>query len=421
MKLPQQYKITIEIESIAYGGNGVGRHDGIVYFVPGVLLGETVLVKPVLKKKTYVVAHPEKILKPSPNRIIPKCPYALQVPSSLQTYCPGCQYQHMEYSEELKAKNEQFGDLIERIAKLDPNIRKAPIASPQCYGYRNKITLHSQGQNNKNKYGYYAIDNTSLIEIRNCSIACRQINTLLDSINADEPSETREPSTLTLRYTENDGAKHWFKFARNNSATDNTLETKKRLLQENTSYGLFNVPRDSFFQINYYLRDMLIKETLNILKQNPTEYVFDLFCGVGIFGICAAKTNTSRVYASDIDANAINTAKTNAALHRTNNIKFFALPAIKAANKIFKEIPPKKTTLILDPPRTGLNKKLIQDIITKYKPKNIVYISCAADTLCRDLKIFSEANYLVHHTRLFDMFPRTAHFETVTFLSCLNL
>ena len=82
--------ITLKIESIAYGGNGVGRHDGIVYFVPGVLPGETILVKPVRKKKRFVIAHPVKILESSSDRIIPKCSSALQISPDQQSYCPGC-------------------------------------------------------------------------------------------------------------------------------------------------------------------------------------------------------------------------------------------------------------------------------------------------------------------------------------------
>ena len=269
--------------------------------------------------------------------------------------------------------------------------------------------------------GYYQNDNTSLIEIKNCPLACRQINTLLEKIDTDKLPETTLSSSLTLRYTKDDGAKYWFKSDRNNSVTHNNTIAENQLLQEDTSFGKFYVPRNSFFQINFYLRDALIKETLNILKENPTEYVFDLFCGVGVFGICAAKFNNSKFFASDIDSNAIKIAKRNADHHNIKNIKFFAMPAVKAANKVFKEILPQKTTLILDPPRTGMDKKLTLEIAAaKNKPKNIIYISCAADTLCRDIKILSEAGYSVQHTKLIDMFPRTAHFESVTLLSQSN-
>jgi 23S rRNA (uracil1939-C5)-methyltransferase len=413
--------VTLKIESIAYGGNGVGRHNGIVYFVPGVLPGETVLVSPIRKKKKYVFAYPEEILIPSPTRIAPKCPYTLNISSKQQTYCPGCQYQHMDYKEELLIKNKQFGDLLRRIAKLNPDIRETPAASPEHYAYRNKITLHSEGQNNKHKFGYYTVDNNTLIEIRNCPLACRQINTLLGRIYLDNSQNIPSPSTLTLRYTENDGAKYQLRSRKNNpdiqqQANSKAIYSKKSLLQEDTSFGKFYVPQNSFFQINFYLRDKLIKKTLNILKENPMEYVFDLFCGVGVFGICAAKTSSSLVYGSDIDRDAVNTAKINATVHQINNIKFFAMPAQDAANKIFGKISAEKTTLILDPPRTGLNKKLIQDISTKHRPKNILYISCSADTLCRDINILSEAGYSARSTQLFDMFPRTAHFETITFL-----
>ena len=310
-----------------------------------------------------------------------------------------------------------LGDLLERIAKINPNIRKAPVASPNHYGYRNKITLHGKLHNDKYSLGYYQNDNTSLIEIKNCHLACRQINSLLDKINSDKSIENALLSTLTIRYTELDGAKQWSRLDEKVDTIHSASVGGEQLLQESTSYGKFYVSRDSFFQINLFLRDTLIDETLSILKEYPTKYVFDLFCGVGVFGICAAKAGKHTVYASDIDIRAVNIAKTNAKLLRIDNIRFFAMPALKAANKMFRTVPSQKTTLILDPPRTGLNKNLTRDIATKYKPINIIYISCAADTLCRDIKILSETGYSVRNTKLIDMFPRTAHFETITLLA----
>ena len=335
---------TLKIESIAYGGSGIARHDGIVYFVPGVLPGETVIATPVLKKKNYIIAKALKIVEPSPKRIPPKCPYALQVSDDQSVSCPGCQYQHMEYDEELKVKNTQFGELLERFAKVSPELRKDPVASPEHLGYRNKITLHAFPHKDKLELGYYTSNNTSLIEIENCPLACQQINTLLNELKTGETLDIPTPSTLTLRYTEKDGSSYWIRPKKEDTHyTGQSTASKSPYLTETTSSGEFLVPRRSFSQINLYLRDKLIKETVRILEENKTDYLFDLFCGVGTFGISAAETlKFEKVYASDIDTNAIGAARKNAASHKLENVKLFAMPAIKAANRIFREIDPKK-------------------------------------------------------------------------------
>ena len=405
--------IKLEIESIAYGGSGVARHNGIVYFIPGTITGETVLARPVKIKKRYIIAKCEKILEASPHRITPACPYAHQIGNS-KLFCPGCQYQHMTYNEELKVKNEQFGDLLKRIAGIDPNLRKEPIGSPQELNYRNKITLHAKKNDSKYKFGYYTEDNKNLVEISKCQLACDEINQALSRLNHNLNNDI---NSLTLRYTQENNINYWFKNSKKEIIKDYSNIPDSLLLQENTISGKFLVPYDSFFQINIYQRDNLIKETLKILKEISSEFILDIFGGVGVFGICAAKNTNTKVFIADTDKKAVDIAKKNAALHNINNIEFMVGSAVKTGDIFFKKTDLNKTTLILDPPRTGLGKNLTDKISKNYQPKNIIYISCAADTLCRDLKELCNNGYTVQHTKLIDMFPRTAHFESITLLS----
>ncbi len=409
--------VELKIESIAYGGSGIARHNGIVYFVPGTITGETILATPVKVKKRFIIARYEKIIEASPHRITPSCPYAYQ-PESSKLFCPGCQYQHLTYNEELKVKNEQFGDLLRRIAGVDPALRKEPIGSSISTNYRNKITLHAKKGNNKYKFGYYAEDNKSLVEISNCQLACKEINWTLKNLTDNQTKfNDKNINSLTLRYTQENSINYWFKNKQTGILNEYSNIPQSLLLEENTMYGKFLVPYDSFFQINIYQRDNLIKETLKILQGISSEFILDIFGGVGVFGICAAKNTNDKVFIADTDKEAVNIAKKNAALHNVKNIEFMSGPAFKTGDAFFRKINSNKTTLILDPPRTGLGKKFTDKVSKYYLPRNIIYISCAADTLCRDLKELCGNGYKVEHTRLIDMFPRTAHFESITLLT----
>ena len=394
--------ITLKIDSIANGGNGIGRHNGIACFVPGTITGEVVKVKIVSAKKRYMVAEPIEIITPSEHRIPPECQYALSPDNFHSQGCPGCQYQHMTYKEELKNKTKQFGELLERFAGIKPaDVLLPTVPSETSENYRNKITLHID--KSKNKLGYYQSSSRSIFDIKKCPIACGKINQRLKHFDLD-CSLTENTKRIVFRYTSTDGVIVY------SDKTSNDI-----LLEENTSIGKFKVPLKSFFQINISARNQLVNKVINILQANMTQYAFDLYCGVGLFAVAAKKAGAHKVYASDIDKKAIHSAQTNAKLHNCK-IKFLPLPAFSAAKSILSTLPSDKTTLILDPPRTGLDNDVINYIIEKY-PKNIIYISCGPDTLCRDLKKFSDAGYNVQHTQIVDIFPRTAHFETITFLS----
>ena len=394
--------VELKIDTIANGGAGIGRYDGIACFVEGTIPGEKVRVQIKTAKKKYLKASLIEVLTASKNRIKPVCPLALSPETIGEITCPGCQYQHLTYEEEIKVKTQQFKDLLERFAKIDPNkILKETIPSPTTENYRNKITLHTNKA--KNKLGYYSENNAGILNILNCPIACKEINEkLMDFDLASHSSENS--NSVIFRYTKKDDVLIFTDESENNA-----------LIEEDTSIGIFKVPIKSFFQINVNARDLLLKKVKSLLKENPTKYLFDLYSGVGLFAIAASKAGIEKVYASDIDRKAIQIAKMNANIHQCDNIKFLPLPAISAAKSILCTLQQENTTVILDPPRTGLDKQIIT-YLTKLSPKNIIYISCGPDTLCRDLKIFSNAGYTLKESQIIDMFPRTAHFETVSFL-----
>ena len=393
--------VEVDISSIANGGNGVGRYDGMACFVPGTISGEKVRVQIKIVKKKYLTAKLIEVLVASPNRIKPVCPLALSPETFGENCCPGCQYQHLSYEEEIKIKTQQFKDLLERFAKIEPDdILKKTIPSPDPLHYRNKITLHKDKANTK--LGYYSANNMGILSISNCPLACEEINKKLQTFDLSAPLSD-DSNSIIFRHTKKDGA-----FTYTEKSSNDTL------IEEETPIGAFKVPIKSFFQINISARDLLLKKVKTLLKENPTQYLFDLYTGAGLFAIAASKLGVPKVYASDIDRKAVQIAKMNANIHNCD-IKFLALPAISAAKSILCTLQQDKTTVIVDPPRTGLDKQIINYLL-KLKPSNIIYISCGPDTLCRDLHILTEKVYELKETQIVDMFPRTAHFETVSLL-----
>jgi 23S rRNA (uracil1939-C5)-methyltransferase len=391
--------VELDIVDIANGGNGVGRYDGMACFVAGTISGEKVKVQIKTVKKKYLEAKLIEILIASPERIKPSCPLALSPETIGEQCCPGCQYQHLSYEEEIKIKTQQFKSLLERFSKLNPDdVLRKTMPSPEALNYRNKITLHKNKEGSN--LGYYSTSNKSILNISNCPLACKEIN---EKLSAFDLSSIDDSSSIIFRYTKKDGA---FTY------TDNSKNDK--LIEEDTSIGAFKVPVKSFFQINVAARNLLLKKVKTLLKENPTQYLFDLYCGAGLFAIAASKLGIPKVYAADIDKKAVQIAKMNANIHECD-IKFLALPAISAAKSILCTLQQDKTTVIVDPPRTGLDKQIINYLL-KLKPANLIYISCGPDTLCRDLRIFTEKEYELKETQIVDMFPRTAHFETVSFL-----
>ena len=393
--------VELDIVTIANGGNGIGRYDGMACFVPGTISGEKVKAQIKIVKKKYLTASLIEVLVASPHRIEPYCPLALSPETIGENTCPGCQYQHLSYDEEIRIKTQQFKDLLERFAKINPDdVLEPTIPSPETAHYRNKITLHKNKENSK--LGYYLANNKGILDISSCPIACKEINKKLKTFDLTEPLEN-DSSSIIFRHTKKDGTLIY-----TDKSDDDTL------IEEETSIGAFKVPKKSFFQINIAARDLLLKQVKTLLKENPTQYLFDLYSGVGLFAIAASRLGIPKVYASDIDRRAVQIAKMNANIHECD-IKFLALPAISAVKSILCTLQQDKTTVIVDPPRTGLDKQIINYLL-KLKPSNIIYISCGPDTLCRDLRILTEEAYKLKKTQIVDMFPRTAHFETISHL-----
>jgi tRNA/tmRNA/rRNA uracil-C5-methylase (TrmA/RlmC/RlmD family) len=255
------------------------------------------------------------------------------------------------------------------------------------------------------RLGYYAADNTTVIDVPACPLALAPLNACLAERRAD-PSflrTLRNDMPVTFRWTARDGAAWW-----RGRASDQDV-----WLVEDSVIGPLAVPRNSFYQMNPAMADRLVAHVRDRLAALQPEAAIDLFCGIGVFALAAAKAGVPHVTGVDLDGPGIRAADYNARQHGAAAITWQAGKAEDALRGPMAGLPWAKTLLIVDPPRSGLGRGLIRHL-ARQRPGRLLYISCAADTLTRDAAWLQEAGYRVETARLFDMFPRTAHFESVT-------
>jgi tRNA/tmRNA/rRNA uracil-C5-methylase (TrmA/RlmC/RlmD family) len=351
--------VDLKIEDIAFGGKGVGRENGKAVFVPFTIDGEIISAQIAREKKQFAEAELVDLKTESPHRVEPECPYFGR--------CGGCAYQHIAYEHQLAIKWRQVRDVLQRIAKLKDVPMRPIVPSPVSYAYRNRITLHAQD----GVIGFFRRDSHRLIDIERCPIAMDEVNRALADLRA---SRVRD-GHYTLRAVSGPRI-----FAQANDAVANAL-------------------RDLISQIVPGGQDLLI----------------DAFCGAGFFAK-ALLDKFQRIIGIDWDKFAIATAKENATPKETY-IAGDIEKELKAANlTVLNGQVSKRTTLIVDPPATGLTPNVRQAIVD-LAPGTLVYVSCNPPTLARDLSELQQRFDIKSVTPL-DMFPQTAEIEVVASASC---
>ena len=358
-----------EIIDYDHNGRGISKVDGKVIFIPNSIKGEIVDIGIVCEKKNYSIGKIKEIIKGSKARVKPLCPYF--------NACGGCDLMHMNYELQLEYKVNKIKNILKKYSNIDvyPEI----VKSDKFLNYRNKLVLHKGSKG----YGLFQKNSNDIIYIDECKIADERINKLLD-FNSKEKE-------VTFRVCDKDVISNIF----DKSDSIKTINGLK-----------FNINVNSFFQVNDYICGKLFEEVSSNI--NNDDIVLDLYAGVGTLSILCAK-KCKYVYSVEINKFASADAVKNVKLNNMNNIEVINGDAAKVVGTFDKRI----TKIIVDPPRSGLDKKTIE-FLNNSNVKNIIYIACEPLSLARDINYLS--HYKLSEIKIFDMFPNTYHFESVAVL-----
>lgn len=393
----------VKIERFDDLGRGISYINNKVTFIDKVVPEDIVEVELTKEKKKYNEAKLIKIIKPSPLRIDAKCPYFSK--------CGGCQFQNITYENTIKYKKEK---IVNIFSKHKISIFPEVITNTNPYNYRNKITLKV----NNYKIGFYINKTHNLVEINKCLLANPAINASIPLIKRFNICN----GEVTIRCNQNAEILIVINSQDNLNIDTNYLKSKIKLVgivvNNKTYYGenslfermnnlLFKISYDSFFQVNPFIASQLFQ----IIGDNidSSDKVLDLYCGVGTLSLMAAK-KAQKVLGIEVVPNAIINALFNARINDLNNTQF----VINDASTAISKIKPDFNKIIVDPPRSGLTKNII-DVLLKIKPDEIIYVSCDPQTLVRDFTLLSSI-YEIKKSYILDMFSYTYHIECVCLL-----
>jgi 23S rRNA (uracil1939-C5)-methyltransferase len=421
-------EIKLDIKFMTFKGNGGGRLDGKVIFVPYTVTGDEILIRITEDRKNYSIGKLEKILTPSPWRVPPTCPHF--------GLCGGCHWQHIDPSVHEVLKRNILEDLLQEMAGLKEIPLLSVVPSAQPYGYRVRIQLKVEG----NKIGFFEERSHLVIEIDRCPIAHPIINAILQHIQK-KPFPFSGVEGIEINVSPEEG-KGILIFHLNLSGQRKKFSLKE-LLQSfpllkgiavvrrkrwtylgdpilNVSTTLKRLGRErvfrlrvspgSFFQVNLGQNLELIQTVLDFGELKGSERVLDLYAGIGNFTLPLA-TEAKWVIGIDESKKAVADAHFNAGGNGIKNCQFIS----GSVEEMLKGAGEALDIVVLDPPRRGC--KEVSEQIARLNPKRIVYIACEPTTFSRDIRVFAKGGYTLQKLCLIDMFPQTYHMEVVGLLT----
>ncbi len=388
----------ITIDRIAFGGAGVGRlPEGKVCFVHGTLPGEKVLVRVDSEKKNFANGTALKILEASPERI------------PVENPVPGGVYMHMTYEAENRIKQSQLHDFFHRNVPeiCQGAVFKEPLIPKHPLHYRNKITLHSRIEGGRTLLGYHDDARQMIEDLPFCPLADPEIAAMLAELRADDSfmGKLGDGDKVTIRHADN-GVFYWI----------NEAGSEIPMLTFDTAYGPLDVGPESFYQVNNEgaaLMQQAIFAELQNLGEIPDSFL-DLYCGAGFFSLVAAAAGIGKIAGADIDPAAVAVAAANLERVGCGNARFHAYAAHLIVGRLIKKCGG-NPVMVVDPPRNGLDAKTVQ-MLGSSRIKKLFYVSCAPDTLVRDLRTLGSVGFRLVSNTMINMFPRTAHIESITVL-----
>lgn len=443
--------IEVTIEDLSEEGTGIGKFEGMTFFIKDAVIGDRVRAKIMKLKKTYGFARLMEVLTPSPDRVEPLCPVARQ--------CGGCQIQAMSYEAQLVFKTRKVENNLKRIGKFEEIPMESIIGMEDPFHYRNKAQFPF-GKNRDGKIitGFYAGRTHSIIENTSCHLGKEVNEEILEKILAWMNAFHVEP------YNEATGKglmRH--SLIRCGFRTgeimvclvingrkipgEEALVDSLKIIPGMTSISL-NVNKEktnvilgrevidlwgrpyiedyigevkyqisplSFFQVNPVQTERLYGKALEYAGLTGEETVWDLYCGIGTISLFLAR-KARKVYGVEIIPDAIEDARRNASLNGFTNTEFYVGKAEEVLPEKYEKEGVHADVIVVDPPRKGCDETLLSTMV-KMQPERIVYVSCDSATLARDLRYLCDNGYELKRVCPADMFPQTVHVETVCLLS----
>jgi 23S rRNA (uracil1939-C5)-methyltransferase len=440
--------VELEITDLAFDGKSVAHLDGKVVFLKGGLPGETVLAEITNQKPRHNQGIVREIVKPSDMRVDARCSHF--------DYCGGCTWQDLIYNSQLVFKKKQVADCIERIGKLDSVDVADVVGSVELFHYRNKMEfsfhvseekgftlgLHRQGHFDdifdvetcylqsslSNKLVAWVRDfvreeglpvydvyrHTGYMRFLMIRLGKRTGHTMVNLVTnvGDFPCRKKFLDGLRGAFPEITTVVHNQNGQKSNIATG---EIEKVLfgagyIEEKLFGKRFRIRANSFFQTNSIQTETLYRNAFDMLQPRPSDRLLDLYCGTGSIGLLVADY-VSEVVGGELIADAVKTARENAAINETENITFaegFARNFLKTPGATENHF----DIVVVDPPRAGMNPKALKRML-QLKPEKLLYISCNPATFARDAAAIVSGGYNLPQVRPVDMFPHTMHIELI--------
>lgn len=395
----------MKIEKLDYYGRGISRSSGKVYFIENALKDEDVSITLLKEKKKYCEAKLKEISNISKDRTEAKCKY--------YNVCGGCQIMHIKEERQEEFKKEKVEEILKKFINYNKDVND--IVFSKNFNYRNKVVLHVKD----NKLGFYKNKTNELIEIDKCLLLTPVINDLISYLKNYIELKDIEKITIKVGNKTNevmliiDGS--IAKYQKLLEIVDVLIINEKVMTTKDyiTSYignKKYIIKRNSFFQVNYDISTRMYDKVKDVIVKEKSKNVLDLYCGTGTIGIYISDV-VSKITGIEVVSDAIEAANTNKKINNVENIEFILG---KVEDKLDFISNNNIDTVIVDPPRSGLHKKVIP-ILEKISPKTIIYVSCDPITMARDIKLLSN-NYELVEVTPYDMFPNTYHVECVCVL-----
>ncbi len=458
--------ITLKIEDMGVDGEGIGKSEGMTFFVKDAIIGDEIAARITKLKKNYGYARVEQILKPSQYRTEPKC--------ELHRRCGGCQIQAMDYAKQLEFKENKVRNNLIRLGGFEEafvdSVMEPVVGMDEPYRYRNKAQFPIGKDKEGNIIaGFYASRTHSIIPVTDCMLGVTQNKEILDAVISymkechiepyDETSGKGLIRHVLIRYgfttkeimvcliingkklpAQNVLVKKLQEISGMTSISININRNKTNVILgectetiwgqpyitdyihlrdcknfERTGKAIsYHISPQSFYQVNPEQTEKLYSLALEYAGLTGKETVWDLYCGIGTISLFLAG-KAGHVYGVEIVPQAIEDARDNAERNGFSNAEFFVGKAEEVLPKFYEKEKQRADVIVVDPPRKGCDEKCLETMLLM-QPEKIVYVSCDSATLARDLKVLTEGGYELKRVRAVDQFAHTTHVETVCLL-----